>query len=57
MGYKSAGHLPPDRLPTLTPPTMPEAIVITKEINGWPGSRLGADRGQGSEPIHSQLDR
>lgn len=37
----------------LTPPTTPEAIAITKEINGGRGSRFGADRGQSLEPIHT----
>jgi hypothetical protein len=49
---KSASHLTPYRLPTLTPPMACEVIASAQEISSWLGSRLGADRGQSSEPIH-----
>jgi|tagenome__1003787_1003787.scaffolds.fasta_scaffold19337935_2 hypothetical protein len=44
-GCKSANHLTPNRLPTLTPPTTLEVIAPAKEISSGLGSRLGADRG------------
>src|ERR1700691_4751157 len=50
---KSASHLTPYRLPTLTPPMACEVIASAQEISSWLGSRLGADRGQSSEPIHT----
>jgi hypothetical protein len=52
---KSASHLTPYRLPTLTPPMACEVIASAQEISSWLGSRLGADRGQSSEPIHNCL--
>jgi hypothetical protein len=36
---KSASHLTPNRLPTLTPAMALEVIATAKGINGWPGSR------------------
>ncbi len=53
---KSANHLTPNRLPTLTPPIALEVIATAKEISSGLGSRLGTDWGQSSEPIHNQTN-
>ena len=34
-----------------------EVIASAQEISSWLGSRLGADRGQSSEPIHTLIRR
>ena len=50
---EQARHLTPDRLPRLTPPLPLDVPDTAKEISGGVGSRLGADRDQSSEPMHS----
>jgi hypothetical protein len=49
---RKASHLTPDRLPTLTPSMAAEVFVTTKENSHWLGFRLGANRGQRSEPVY-----
>ena len=51
---KSASHLTPNRLPTLTPLMALEVIAAAKEKSQWLGSRLDADRGESSQPIHTR---
>lgn len=43
---KSASRLTPNRLPRLTPPQALEDVASARKIDGRPGSRLGAERGQ-----------
>jgi hypothetical protein len=49
-----ASHLTPDRLPTLTPSMAANVFATTKENSHWLVSRLGADRGQSSEPVYTE---
>ena len=54
---RQASHLPPDRLPTLTPSMAAKVFVTTKENSHWLVSRLGADRGQSSGRLRIEGER
>jgi hypothetical protein len=54
---ESARRLTPDRLPRLTPLIAAQEFHNIEEILGLPGSRLEAERGQTSEPNHTQTAR
>jgi hypothetical protein len=51
---EQARHLTPDRLSRLPPPLPLDVADTAKEISRGMGSRLGAGRGQSSEPMHTE---
>jgi hypothetical protein len=53
LACRQATHLTPNRLATLTPSTALEVAAAAKENGQLPGSCLGADKGQSSEPFHT----